>query len=121
MTADPRRTLGTYGEDLAARYLVERGLDVIDRNWRCSLGELDLVARDGDCLVFCEVKTRRSTRFGDPVEAVGWQKATRLRRLAVAWLQAHDERAPHIRIDVIGILRPPSGPARLRHLEGVGS
>ncbi len=118
---DPRRTLGEYGERLAERYLRDRGLAVVDRNWRCARGEIDLVARDGDCLVFCEVKTRRTARFGAPVEAVNWRKATRLRRLASAWLQVHDEHPARIRIDVIGILCPGDGPARVRHLEGVGA
>jgi putative endonuclease len=117
---DRRRTLGDYGERMAERYLTERGLSVIDRNWRCARGELDLVARDGDCLVFCEVKTRRTERFGAPVEAVDRRKAARLRRLASAWLQAHGEHAGQIRIDVIGILRPLEGPARVRHIQGVG-
>jgi putative endonuclease len=118
---DPRRALGEYGERLAARYLTDHGLVVIDRNWRCARGEIDLVARDGDCLVFCEVKTRRSERFGTPVEAVDWRKTARLRRLAAAWLQAHDEHPGRIRIDVVGIVRPVRGPARVRHLQGVGA
>ncbi len=118
---DGRRALGRYGEDLAARYLTEQGLQVLDRNWRCPHGEIDLVARDGDCLVFCEVKTRRTERFGGAVEAVDRRKAARLRRLVAAWLQSHDERAARVRIDVIGILRPRQGPAQLRHLVGVGS
>lgn len=117
---DPRRALGEYGERLAERYLREHGVAVIDRNWRCARGEIDLVGRDGDCLVFCEVKTRRTERFGAPVEAVDRRKASRLRRLASAWLQAHDEHPGRIRIDVIGILRPVAGPARVRHLQGVG-
>jgi putative endonuclease len=94
-------------------------MQVVDRNWRCAHGELDLVARDGDCLVFCEVKTRRSVRFGDPFEAVTWAKATRLRRLAVAWLREHDTHSGRIRIDVVGVIRPPTGPAVVRHLVGV--
>jgi putative endonuclease len=118
---DARRALGHYGEQLAARYLTERGFEVLDRNWRCPRGELDLVARDGDCLVFCEVKTRRSVRYGDPVEAVTWTKAARLRGLAAAWLASHDERAPRIRIDVIAIVRPVRGRAQIKHLVGVGS
>jgi putative endonuclease len=118
---DPRRALGEYGERLAARYLTDHGLVVIDRNWRCARGEIDLVARDGDCLVFCEVKTRRSERFGTPVEAVDWRKTARLRRLAAAWLQAHDEHPGRIRIDVVGIVRPVRGPASVRHLQGVGA
>ena len=118
---DPRRTLGRYGEELAARYLTEQGWRVVDRNWRCAHGEIDLVARDGDCLVFCEVKTRTSERFGGAIEAVDHRKAARLRRLVAAWLQCHDERAGRVRIDVIGILRPRRGRAQLRHLVGVGS
>ena len=118
---DGRRALGRYGEDLAARYLTEQGWQVVDRNWRCAHGEIDLIARDGDCLVFCEVKTRTTERFGGAVEAVDRRKAARLRRLVAAWLQCHDERAVRIRIDVIGILRPRRGPAQLRHLVGVGS
>ena len=118
---DARRTLGEYGERLAERYLRDQGFAVVDRNWRCARGEIDLVVRDGDCLVFCEVKTRRTERFGAPVEAVTWSKAARLRRLASAWLQVHDEHPGRVRIDVIGILRPVGGPARVRHLEGVGA
>ena len=117
--ADRRRALGEYGERLAERYLTDLGLAVVDRNWRCARGELDLVARDGDCLVFCEVKTRRTDRFGSPVEAVHPRKAGRLRRLASAWLQEHEEHPARIRIDVIGILRPAEGPAVVRHLRGV--
>jgi putative endonuclease len=117
---DPRRALGRYGEQLAARYLTDCGLEVIDRNWRCEHGEIDLVARDGDCVVFCEVKTRRTERFGAPVEAVHAAKAARLRRLASAWLLAHDERAVRVRIDVVGVLRPRGGPALVRHVVGVG-
>ena len=64
------RGLGSYGERMAVRYLTDRGLEVLDRNWRCDLGEIDIVARDGGCLVVCEVKTRRSTTFGQPIEAV---------------------------------------------------
>jgi putative endonuclease len=119
--ADPRRALGEYGERLAERYLTERGMTLVDRNWRCARGELDLVVRDGDCLVFCEVKTRRTERFGSPVEAVHPRKAARLRRLASAWLQEHRERPVRIRIDVIGILRPVEGRAVVRHVRGVGA
>lgn len=121
VTADDRRVLGGYGEQLAARYLADRGVEVLERNWRCARGEVDLVARDGDCLVFCEVKTRRSLRFGDPVEAVDWRKVAKLRRLAAAWLREHDVHCDRVRIDVIAIHRPPTGPAVLRHVVGVGS
>ncbi|GAA1229552.1 putative endonuclease [Oryzihumus leptocrescens] len=111
--------VGAYGERLAARYLTEAGLEVVDRNWRCDQGEIDIVALDGDCLVVCEVKTRRSTAFGSPVEAVTWRKAARLRRLAACWLADHEVGARDVRIDVIGVLRPPRGPAVVDHLVGV--
>jgi putative endonuclease len=83
---DRRSVLGRYGEALAVRYLREQGMEVLERNWRCEHGEVDVVARDGDCLVICEVKTRRSAGFGEPVEAVTVAKARRLRRLAAAYL-----------------------------------
>ena len=76
------------GEELAARYLAEQGWVVLDRNWRCTHGEIDLVARDGDCLVFCEVKTRRGLGYGSPTEAIAYAKLHRLRQLAAEWISA---------------------------------
>lgn len=116
-----RRELGTWGEALAVRYLCDHGWAVVGRNWRCRHGEIDIVARDGDCLVFVEVKTRRSDRFGSPLEAVDQRKARRLRRLAAAWLQEHDVRAAKVRIDVVGIECHPGVPAMVRHVRGVGA
>jgi putative endonuclease len=116
-----RVSLGRFGEDLAVRYLREQGMEILDRNWRCEHGEVDVVARDGDCLVICEVKTRVPSRFGDPVEAVTGAKAMRLRRLAGAYLSAHACGAGRVRVDVIGILCPPGGPPVLRHVVGLGS
>lgn len=111
--------IGAHGEELACEYLSGLGYELVDRNWRCDQGELDIVARDGACLVFCEVKTRRSVAFGSPVEAVTRGKAARLRRLAVSWLREHPERAEEMRIDVIGILSPAGAPAQVEHLVGV--
>lgn len=96
--------LGSFGEDVAASYLTSSGLTVVDRNWRCDLGEIDLVARAGTTLVVCEVKTRSALGYGTPVEAVTYRKAGRLRRLAARWLAEHGARARDIRIDVIGVL-----------------
>ena len=118
---DGHVALGKYGEDLATRYLRERGLQILERNWRCPEGEIDLVALDGDCLVVCEVKTRRGTGVGDPVEAVTWAKSRRLRRLAAAYLRSRPGVVPQVRIDVIGILAEPGRRPVLRHVVAVGS
>ncbi len=113
------RAVGDYGEQVACAHLTDAGLEVLERNWRCDQGELDIVARDGDTLVFCEVKTRRSDRFGSPVEAVTRAKAARLRRLALCWVREHDIPARSLRIDVIAVRVACSGPARVEHLRGV--
>jgi putative endonuclease len=113
--------LGSRGEFIAATYLTDAGLRVLDRNWRCREGELDIVAREATAIVFCEVKTRRATGFGHPVEAVTPAKQRRLRLLAHRWLDAHDEHAPDLRFDVVGVLVRPTGPALLTHLRGAFS
>ena len=116
--------VGAYGERLAVRYLMETGMQILDRNWRCDQGEIDVVAMDGTCLVIVEVKTRRSLLFGSPVEAVTAVKAARLRRLAACWLSDHRslvDPVADIRIDVIGVLRPTRGPAQIEHLVSVGA
>lgn len=112
--------VGAYGERVAARHLVDSGYELLEANWRCREGELDLVARDGDCLVVAEVKTRTSNRFGSPIEAITARKAARLRRLAGAWLAAHPGAGVRaIRIDVVGVECPPRGSAVVTHLRGV--
>jgi putative endonuclease len=108
--------LGAHGELIAAAYLSRAGLRVLDRNWRCREGELDIVAREASALVFCEVKTRRGTGFGHPAEAVTPVKQRRLRLLAQRWLAAHDEHAPDLRFDVVGVLLRPSRPPLVQHL-----
>jgi putative endonuclease len=113
--------LGQRGERIAARYLTDRGMRLLDRNWRCREGELDIVARDGDAIVFCEVKTRREVGFGHPVEAVTPAKQRRLRTLGHLWLAAHDEHAPDLRFDVVGVLVRGEGPAVVTHLPGAFS
>jgi putative endonuclease len=110
--------LGVHGERIAAAFLTDAGMRVLDRNWRCREGELDLVARDGDALVFCEVKTRRGTGYGDPAAAVTPAKQRRLRVLAQRWLAAHEEHARELRFDVVGVLVRPSCPAVVTHLRG---
>ena len=108
--------LGAHGEQIAAAYLTDSGLRLLDRNWRCREGELDLVAREGDALVFCEVKTRRALGYGHPVEAVTVPKQRRLHLLAQRWLAAHEEHAPELRFDVVGVLVRPGRPALVTHL-----
>ena len=95
-----RRELGARGEDRVAAWYEANGYSIVDRNWRCRQGELDLVARRGRVVVFCEVKTRSSTAFGAPVEAVTRSKQARLRVLAARWLEDSDLVAREIRFDV---------------------
>jgi len=93
---------GRWGEDLAARWYVSHGYTVADRNWRSSTGEIDLVACRDSVVVFCEIKTRASDRYGAPATAVGRTKQLRLRRLAVEWLAVHDVHGA-IRFDVAAV------------------
>ena len=119
---DESRTaaLGRYGEDLAAEHLTAAGMTVLARNWRCPDGELDLVLRDTDgTVVFCEVKTRSGTGFGDPSEAVGHRKARKLRTLACRWLVDHrPPDASDLRFDVVSIVRQRGSAPELHHLRG---
>lgn len=111
--------VGRYGEDVAVAHVQAAGWTVLDRNWRCAVGELDVVCLDGRELVAVEVKTRRSDRFGSPAEAVTGVKLARLRRLTAAWLDAHDVHAASVRIDVIAVTLPPRGAATVEHLVAV--
>lgn len=103
MTAQ-RRAYGAAGEARAAAWYVERGYEVVERNWRCSEGELDLVVRRGADLVFVEVKARRTDRFGTPAEAVTPAKQRRLRRLASRYLEITGVHPSSLRFDVVAIL-----------------
>lgn len=102
--ADPRRGLGRAGEDLAVRALTERGYIIVARNWRCPAGELDIIARDGECLVFVEVRTRRGGWRGAAADSVGPRKRARLAALADAYLQAGAyPQTTNWRIDVVAV------------------
>jgi len=106
--AQRRRNLGAYGEDLAVRWYLDRGFELLDRNWRCRQGEIDIVVAKDDVLVFSEVKTRTSDTFGEPFEAVGPAKQRRLRRLAGAWLRSlptgvKSRRSFIVRFDVVSV------------------
>jgi len=113
------KSLGRYGEDVAARYLEDSGILVVDRNWRGPSGEIDVVGLDGRTLVICEVKTRSDDRYGGPIEAITPQKLLRLRRLAGEWVSAHQLAIDGLRIDIVGVWRPKRGAASVRHLVGV--
>lgn len=117
--AATKQALGAYGESLAARHLAGQGMVLLDRNWRCPVGEIDLVLRDGDDLVVCEVKTRRSLDYGTPHEAVTERKVERLRELARRWQEEHGVSAPDVRLDMVCILRPRRGPATIDHVRGL--
>ncbi len=119
-STDRRRELGRFGEAYAARHLVEQGMVLLDRNWRCDAGEIDLVLRDGRVLVICEVKTRSSNAYGSPLEGVSEVKASRLRRLAARWLAEHQLRPDDVRIDLVGVLAPPGRTPRVDHVSGIG-
>jgi putative endonuclease len=115
-----RRALGAWGEDLAVARLEATGYEILARNWRCREGELDIVARGGDALVFVEVKTRSSRDFGDPAEAVSPTKARRIRVLAARWLTECRPPGRHdLRFDVVSIVRNRDAAPELVHLEGV--
>ncbi len=114
------QALGRYGERRAAELLVGQGMVLLDRNWRCDDGELDLVLRDGATLVVCEVKTRSNLDHGTPHEAVTDAKLERLRRLAVRWAEARAVRPPEMRVDLVAVLRPRKGPSVVEHVRGIG-
>ena len=111
--------LGRYGEDVAVRHLEDDGYVVLDRNWRCEIGEIDIVAREGDVLVVCEVKTRNSLRHGSPFEAITERKLHRLERLGMAWMRHRGARPRAMRIDIVSVLRPSSGPLVVDHVRGL--
>jgi putative endonuclease len=119
-TGARNKGVGSYGERVAAQRLVAAGMVLVDRNWRCDLGEIDLVLRDGDVLVFCEVKTRSSAAYGHPLEAVRPDKGARLRRLAARWVSEHDVNLRELRIDLVGVLLAERGPAEVEHVRGIG-
>lgn len=103
MTAG-RKRLGARGEVLAARWYHAEGYSVVATNWRCASGELDLVLRRGPELVFAEVKTRSSHRFGHPFEAITPSKQVRIRRLAALFMSESGERAPTVRFDAVAVV-----------------
>jgi len=110
--------LGCWGEDLAEKYLREEGYNIVDRNFRCRSGEIDIIAMDGTELVFVEVKTRRNLNFGLPCESVTALKIKRLKRAAAYYASSHPVKHSGVRLDVIEILMQ-HGTVYIHHIENV--
>ena len=110
MASDTRPTTGSVGEAAALDAYRNLGYRLVARNWRCRLGELDLIVTRGGTLVFCEVKTRRGPAFGGGYEAVTWRKRAKIRSLAEAYLQERGGRPNAIRFDVASVALGPRGP-----------
>lgn len=109
------KELGKRGEEAAARYLYLRGYEILERNWECFAGEADIIARDGDTLVFVEVKTRRNTEKGFPSEAVGAKKRKRYEKIALAYVEDYPELDVPVRFDVVSLVVVGKNKALLRH------
>ncbi|WP_394277763.1 YraN family protein [Luteococcus sp.] len=128
-TSSPGQLAGRLGEDLADAHLRRLGWQVVQRNWRCPSGEIDIIAREPlgggrQALVFVEVKYRSGTGYGDPLEAITRAKVTKLVDLAHLWIR--ENRAGGglpgmhgIRIDAVGVLRQPDGSHRISHVRGI--
>ena len=116
---DGRRRLGAFGERLAAAHLEAKGYRIRDRNYRCREGEIDIVAQDGETLVFVEVRTRRGDALGSPAESVTATKEARLVAAATAYVQGLPEPPADQRIDVVAIQLSPGGRLlAVDHIEG---
>lgn len=118
-----KRELGQAGERLAAEYLTRGGWRILARNWRCSAGELDIIAWEPGApgtVVFCEVKCRRGLGFGPPLESITWAKQAKLRELALHWLREQQQAVPRFRIDGVGVLLQSDRPPEITHVRGIG-
>lgn len=112
------RSLGRQGEDIAADYLCAHGYHILSRNFQISIGELDIIARDKDTLVFVEVKTRRSDRCGTPGQSVTRHKQKKILRAADWYLHQHPIDLAHCRFDVIEVYLRSDGDFELRQIRG---
>lgn len=107
---------------MVAHYLERRGWQVVERNWRCREGEIDLICRDPDGVaVVCEVKARTGRGFGSPLEAITHAKARRLRQLAAAWARSQPQHVGALRVDAVGVLWHRDGTASIEHVRGIDS
>ena len=119
-----RRQVGERGEDLAVAELERQGMVVLERNWQCAVGEIDIVAEELErgrrTVVFCEVKCRTGLGFGDPLEAITYAKLRKLRQLAGEWLAASKDKPEAVRIDAMGVVMLTGQAPRLTHVRGIG-
>lgn len=124
MAERTRRRVGEQGEDLASQELERQGLQILQRNWHCAIGEIDIIAEDvadgRRTVVFCEVKCRTGLGFGDPLEAITYAKLRKLRQLAGEWLAASPRKPDAIRLDAVGVVLLPGHAPRLTHVRGIG-
>jgi putative endonuclease len=109
MNGSGRIQTGKRGEDIAAAYLKNRGYRIIERNYKCLFGEIDIVAKDGDTVVFVEVKSRKSEKFGDPQGAVGREKQKKISRISLKYLEEKHLYPCDARFDVVAIKMLPAG------------
>jgi len=121
---ESKRQVGVRGEDLACAELERQGMQILQRNWRCRIGEIDIVAAEsganGLTLVFCEVKCRSGLGFGHPLEAITHTKMRTLRQLAAVWMREHRMKASAIRLDAIGVVLAPGVDPSIKHVRAVG-
>ena len=113
--SDTRKELGEKGEKAAQMFLSDRGMEILETNWKCSYGEVDIIARDENAIVFCEVKTRRTTSAGIPEEAITQKKRENYIRMARLYLSRNDVAHQELRFDVIGIYALNDTQALLRY------
>lgn len=115
-----RIRLGALGEEAAVRHLMVRGYRIIERNWRCRLGEIDIIAMDGEELVIVEVRTKSRISFGTGAESVNLRKQRKLRQLALAFIHQHEQilnlSEVNVRFDVISVMREEGGRLRIDHI-----
>jgi putative endonuclease len=109
MKGDGRIRTGKKGEDLAVAYLKGKGYRIIERNYKCLFGEIDIVAQDGNTVVFVEVKSRKSEDFGDPQTAVGWEKKKKISRISLKYLEEKHLYPCDARFDVVAVKMLPAG------------
>ncbi len=116
-----RKLIGKIGEDAACQYLQQQGYEIIENNYRCPLGEIDIIARDEQVTVLVEVRTRTSFAYGSPEESITTDKAWRLKRLADSYLQTHRLSTAPCRIDLIAVMvnRETHRLVNINHIKGI--